>query len=351
MNSVTNSAPVLAELDSLLLREKAGDFAYSRLEREDLTQLATLIFNGEELPLRDVERIAREISLPMLAKLVQIQRLGRAFQSAKRLEVRIRPVCFLPLASLLEEGGKEFALDLCTSYLRELDKNLTLAQDILMAVDRWHGLFATDDFLSSLFSLSHLDGARNRFAILGPSTFELDQIAEMHSLSELLTRLRLAGVTTIEGGSDLELHEFSVRRGFAVAVGQQLANNNGSWDRFWREVLHLRTRLVPSGALQVWFPWSSTPLDRSENSAESPLGEQTLRAVALGRLVLPEVPYIRSPLSLMGCKVSHVALEFGANDLGFGAVDSRTAERLQIERLSTVTNLVREHAPFSRIVI
>ena len=65
-----------------------------------------------------------------------------------------------------------------------------------------------------------------------------------------------------------------------------------------------------------------------------------LRAVALGSLALPDVLYVRAPITRLGEKVSHIALHFGANDLGFVAVDELSARRLGIAPYSAAARIV-----------
>ena len=43
---------------------------------------------------------------------------------------------------------------------------------------------------------------------------------------------------------------------------------------------------------------------------------------------------MQAPLALFGYKAADVALRFGANDLGFAAINDETAQRLELPLLS-----------------
>ena len=90
-------------------------------------------------------------------------------------------------------------------------------------------------------------------------------------------------------------------------------------------------------------------LDTPTSFRDGALGLEMLRIIALGRLLLPEVEYIRAPFSILGPKAGHIALAFGANDIGFAAVDSQSAKALGVLKLSQVSDIINQHKAFAKV--
>lgn len=75
--------------------------------------------------------------------------------------------------------------------------------------------------------------------------------------------------------------------------------------------------LLKARALAARFPWLTTiaPLSREQSVAVPTTGYDDVRAVALARLALPNVPMVQVDWAQYGPKLAQVALTFGANDL------------------------------------
>jgi hypothetical protein len=75
--------------------------------------------------------------------------------------------------------------------------------------------------------------------------------------------------------------------------------------------------LLKARALATRFPWLTTiaPLSREQSVAVPTTGYDDVRAVALARLALPNVPTVQVDWAQYGPKLAQVALTFGANDL------------------------------------
>jgi hypothetical protein len=360
------------EAQSETLVSKLGEFAYSCFLSENLLDIADLVINGEALTLTQLDNLANTVPLPLLAKLAEV--VSKQTEP-KELTTTVRPVAFLPLASLLEQGGKEIAIETGKRYLSKLNSSLSLEASLTLAIDRWTGEFAIDELLSVLYQLTASNKYYSNVLPLGPSTTELKLLltdareSKSTRLEDVFTILRDYGVTSIEGGSDFDLHLLAADKGFSLSIGHNLTNSssassaknfvNGSQFKhnkfsteFLDQLFFIRQTLVPTGLVEVWFPWSSCKLDNgAADEGKEPLGEQFVRAIMLGRLILPRVKYIRAPLSLLGLKVAQLALAFGANDLGFAAVDSNTANSLGIARISEIPQDLNKNRAFSQVVV
>lgn len=347
-------------------RQRLGDFAYEMFKQQGMLPFAFKVLSDVRFTEAEALFLANNAPLPVLAKLIALVR-----PTATQTEIFLRPVCFLPLGALLEEKGKEGALATCRTYLEQLAKDLAVPQPVCLAIDRWQGTFAFENLLDVLSEVARMSFVELTFRALGPSSAELKQLLGgkenlREEVVKLLDLLQAHGVASIDGGGDLELHHIGAERSFLSSVGQLVAlprgmsalaeasqeGGNYKWfdEGFIRGLEAFRDLSEQHHEFQVWFPWSLGSLDRMENLAGQPLGLQLLRAIALGRLMLPKLPFIRAPLSLLGVKLAHVALEFGANDLGFAAVDARTADSLGLAPLSGIVEIMEKRNAFLKVL-
>lgn len=348
-------------------RQRLGNFAYEMFKQQGMLPFAFKVLSGVRFTEAEALYLANQVSLPVLAKLIALVPRIAVAQS----EIFLRPVCFLPIGALLEEQGKEGAFSTCRTYLEQLANDLSVPQPVCLAIDRWQGKFAFEDLLDVLAEVARLSFSNLTFRALGPSSAELKQLfGSKEDLREEVIRvldlLRAHGVTSIDGGSDIEVHRVGAEQGFFLSVGQLVAlprrmsslsetSQPGSQHQWFDEGFILGLEALNElserrNEFQVWFPWSLGSLDHMENLGGQPLGLQLLRAIALGRLMLPKLPFIRAPLSLLGVKLAHVALEFGANDLGFAAVDARTAGCLGLAPLSGIVEIMEKRNAFLRVL-
>lgn len=345
-----------------LFRGSGSVFAARLFERCGALQVAEKVLCQERLGLSEVRRLAR-LPLPFLAKLIELRFPDRALSSPL-----IRPLTVIPLASLIETKGLLSARRQAAERIQCLDENLSFHCPVYLAIDRWHGQFSADELLDTLAQIVGDDSMKHRFIPFGPSTGELKQIFGAATPTkplenpgeEFFAGLRRVGVSAIEGGGDLELHSLAARHGLNVCIGQLIPSSDSRneidtanreftrdirWiDGFLQRIFSLSDRILPLGRCLAWFPRSASRLDSPAQETDSALGLQLLVAIALGRLLMPEVPHIRAPLAIFGIKAAHLALFFGANDLGFAAVDADTATTLGLPRFTEVENIFSRHA-------
>lgn len=337
-------------------KRRVGAFAERCLAEARVSEIAEKLLIESPLTIAEAEHLANAVALPVLAKLIEVT---RAVVPRGVGPLRIRPVISLPVGQILVQDPTS-ALEKCQQYLANLSEQLAVPGPIALTVDSWVGDFRYQDVLTVLGQLAHFTPNDNSFIPLGPSTVEIKELCQRiqfqgaapETLRELLGEFQANGVASIEGGCDLVIHEVAGALGFQLSMGQSVekgiveASDKQRPINFTRDFIEtlflIRSQLLPLRQVSVWFPWSQQILDRGSFCEDQPLGEQLLRAIALGRLLLPEVPFIRAPLSMLGAKVAHVATQFGANDLGFAAVDSQTAEVLGIARLSEVDKMLGE---------
>lgn len=355
LNVVENREEFLVDLNSL--KNQIGGFAFDKLAQADLLIIANKLIGNEPLTAGELQYLVCDVDIIYLGKLSELVR-----KSSKE-DVRLRPVFYLDLGAALEKGKLTNAKEEAREAIRRVDEQLNLTQPLYLAIDTWRGKFRFETLIEILGELASDSKLNHELTPLGPSSAELKEILRNDdteaSRDRVLTHLWNSGVRSIEGGFDLDIHKLAADKGFTLSVGQMIDRESfalkdvgevGSGKTPFVEQLELmRDCLLSSGQLSVWFPWSINRLDGLGINLNGPLGLQMLRAVSLGRLLLPEIQYIRAPLSLLGPKLSHIALAYGANDLGFAAVDSTSAKKLGIAKLSETVSIINEHSEFAKI--
>lgn len=335
-----------------------SSFVRAELQRAKMLDVAETILAQELLEYRLALKLATA-SLPVTAKLVE---LFAAQNGAEALSSpRVKPAFFFPIAQLLEERGAQHALSACQEALRRVQETAIANRSLFLAIDRWSGEFALSGLLEVLTQVTQDAALELDIVPVGPSTSELEEIfsksgeaspSEYFS-DEFFTQFKEAGVSSIEGGNNLDLLLVAAENNMNVAVGHNVSGLSGdvnaarriAREQFIDELFAMRETLEPTDNFSDWFPW----FVNNDPNTPAPLATDILWAIAVGRLLLKNVFFVRAPVSLLGPKLAHVALTFGANDLGFSAIDSSTADALGIAKLSDTAAIISEHAVVARI--
>lgn len=335
----------LARQDDLL------SFSEKSLERYGFLLILERLRRAEALLCSEVQILWQEASPAVLLSLVKA--LRSSLQTV--LTPRLRPVLFIPLSELIAQEGAVRAFRLARDRLLCADAESGLWREkISLAIDSWTSEVSLNEVLTQCVQLTKSPRLRNRFIPLGPSTSELRELlhpSRQTTLGAIFRQLKSHGLKSIEGGTDFELHRLAAEAGFVVNIGQELILRtapHGSGARiappqFCEGLHYLREKLVPSKALETWFPWCPKLL--SPQGVDSGGGIEVLRAISLARLALPTVRHIRAPLSLLGKQLAQLAPEFGANDFGFAAIDSDSAKMLGVLKMSearTILELINQ---------
>lgn len=342
-------------LESLL-----GNFAFKRLGELGLLQLAEQIMERQSIDLGQAHLLFRT-SLPVLGKLVELHCHTYQREIVKNPLQVVKPLCYIPLAETLEKTGFVQTKSYFQMLLNEIYQTSELNQPLYITIDRWWGTFDLPTLLELIFELTQNNGT-SCFLPLGPSTAEIKKLIKYsgkETVDEVITEeffltFTAAGINAIHGGIDFSIHSVLASIGFEVNLSQDLTKgrehalfgiqeqfNKGVLDiqeqRFLNSIAYIRDSILGSGKLCSWSPWISAVLDSGANPVDSPLGLELLSRIALARLFLADVASIVAPIYLMGTRLSSAALFFGANDLGFAAIDSQTADQLGIPRLGDIS--------------
>lgn len=321
-------------------------FALKKLEQAGLGDFVARVLEEKPFSREQSLRLA-QISFPLLFALAQLQ-------PEKVVRAKLRPLLFAAVQSELASNEISDVRDSLRLSLKNARTALGTDVPLSIAVDDWH----SGNFARLLELLSAL--REDNVSILGPSTSELKLIAQHLEKKDtpqqavapsIFLELKSAGILSIEGGSDLKLHADAALHGFSLTFAHNLVrarlfqhttggaelHSSRSVESFLQDIFALRESLLPTGALHTWSLWSSWLLDSSLPKAEVPLGLEVLQALLLAKLLLPEVPWIRAPLSLVGMRLAEIAGDAGVSDFGYVAADTESARRLGLLPWSLVS--------------
>jgi hypothetical protein len=305
--------------------QSLGSFSLRYLSQANLLDIAEKLFYLTPLSLDETIRLC-EAPLPALAKLVEIRRLTIATST----NLRLRAVLYFPIATLLAEKGAESAIEALTVKLGKVASDISSMQGpIYLVVDNWHAQGKFGELKALLLQIIKKPAINIPLQILGPSTAEVKEVERSlkngseRDLSQLINSFKELRISGIEGGSDFEIHQLSANQGLKLAFGQEIFGDKLSMHDFSVALLRVRDELSASKALQCWFP--TLTLDSDGYAGVSKEAVRLLKAIAIGYLSLSEVEFIRAPLTLFGPKLAELSASYGANDLGFAAIDSATS--------------------------
>ena len=337
----TRDLSVEAERKQPSPSEIQGGFRFKRFQDLKLGEIADRIQKRLQLSVADAQTLSQA---PFAA-------LAALAEGANRIEqARLKPLFYVPIGSILQQSGSSKKALQTLADRTDAVLSHCGGENLSLAIDEWGDSNSFPKILETLVAFCEIKP--EALEILGPSTADLRKLAPAendetgsHFTPDFFSSLKSAGVDTIEGGSNRALHSLAAKNGFRLAVAQNLVrtrlavqSSTASNEGFLQELYAVREELVPSRKLETWFPWSSAVLDTGLPKADTPLGFEFLRALLLGRLLLPEVPYIRASVSLVGIRLAELAYSFGANDFGYVSADAETAERLGLIPMSSAVS-------------
>ncbi|MDY0385050.1 cyclic dehypoxanthinyl futalosine synthase [Trichlorobacter sp.] len=169
------------------------------------------------------------------------------------------------------------------------------------------------------------------------SPAEICHLADRHTLSitEVLSRLKLAGLDSVPGGG-AEILVDEVRQSIspkkigwqrwgevmltAAALGMSttatmMFGSKETPEQIVEHLFRVRAMQEQGGSFTAFIPWTYQP-GNTELGGETATGVEYLKVLALSRIVLDNIASIQASWVTQGAKLAQVALFFGANDLG-----------------------------------
>ncbi len=193
--------------------------------------------------------------------------------------------------------------------------------------------------------LRAVKAARPSIHVKAFTMVELDQIAKVAEkpLEEVLPELIEAGLGSVPGGGAEVFSErvrqatyhlkmsgdewlATARKVHAAGLRSNCTMLHGHVETVEERVDHLdRLRRLQdeTGGFQTYIPLSFHPDNSEMADVEGPTALDELREIALGRLLLDNVPHVKAYWILMDVPVAQIALSFGADDVDGTVVEER----------------------------
>lgn len=190
--------------------------------------------------------------------------------------------------------------------------------------------------------VSHIAKKYPNITIHGFSAIEINYISKVSnlSISEVLTRLKAAGLSSIPGaGAEIlsdrvrdviapkkldssewievhrEAHKLDIKSTATMMFGS--FDNDDDVIEHWRRVRDLQDETGGFRAFILWsFQPDNTPLQKEFPDLKKASSNRYLRLLACSRIYLDNVKNIQSSWVTQGSHIGQLALLFGANDLG-----------------------------------
>src|SRR5438045_1898245 len=185
--------------------------------------------------------------------------------------------------------------------------------------------------------LSSLKAAYPRLHLKAWTMVELDHFARFYKMSdeEVIERLKAAGMDSCPGGGAeifreptrsaicahktdggrwLELSGKVHAAGLKTNATMLYGHIESTEDRV-DHLIRLREQQDRSGGFQCFIPLAFYPPGTQLSHLPGPSGLDSLKTMAVSRLMLDNFPHVKSYWVMLGERLAQVALHFGANDL------------------------------------
>lgn len=325
--------------------------AKAALQRAGLGDITDKVLAGERLSLEEGVRLIEEpdvASVGALANLVRERWHGDLAYFNRNVHINATNVCeasciFCSFARL--EEGNPLAY---TMTLREAVGRIEALRDAFITeVHIVNGLHPGLPFSYYTDLLRAIKAERPDLHIKGFTAVEVHYYAEKYGMSyeEVLLAFREAGLDSLPGGGAeifadrarrklcpdkvttegwLEVHDTAHRLGFRTNATMLF----GSIEKLEERVDHMiqlrelqdrslaRQALDPSaGAFQTFIPLRFHNENNRLERITEPTAADTLRTIAVSRLMLDNFPHVKSYWVMLGMALAQLSLSYGASDI------------------------------------
>lgn len=185
---------------------------------------------------------------------------------------------------------------------------------------------------------------------------------EKMSAEEVLRVLKEAGMNSLPGGgaeilvdrvrSTISPKKISADRWLEIMRACHHVGMKGSATMMYGHIETLEERVIhflrlrqlqdETGVFRAFIPWSFSA-HGTPRMSHIPMagGEDYLRTMAVGRLVLDNIPNFQTGWVTEGTKLAQVALAFGANDMGGILMEERVVKATGITNDTSVDEFIR----------
>jgi cyclic dehypoxanthinyl futalosine synthase len=247
---------------------------------------------------------------------------------------------------------------------KKIEETIALGGDQALMQGGNHPSLKLDWYEDLLRDLKSRYPSFNLHAFSAPEIWNFHKINKL-PVREVLTRLKAAGMGSLPGGGG-EILVDRVRQ--AITINKCLTDEWLEVHRIWHELggrststmmfghvetpverieslERLRQLQDETGGFTAFICWTFQPGHTALESI-SPTGAfEYLRTQAIARLYLDNIPNIQSSWVTQGLKIGHLALLFGANDMGSLMIEENvvaSAGTVHYLTLEQIKNAIRE---------
>jgi len=320
--------------------------ARMNIERAGLSDIGEKVAAGERLSFDEGMRLFHEADISAvgaLANLVRERLHGDWTWFNRNLHINATNVCeasciFCSFARLEEHMAAAYTM----SIDEAVGRVSALSDRFVTEVHIVNGLHPGLPFSYYTDLLRALKAERPDLHIKGFTAVEVHYYAEKYGMTheQVLTALMEAGLDSMPGGGAeifhprarrklchdkvdaegwLEVHRIAHRLGLRTNCTMLF----GSIEKLEERVDHLiqlrdlqdQSLALGKGHFQTFIPLKFHNENNRLQRLKSPTGHDCLRTVAISRLMLDNIPHIKSYWIMLGVAISQASLHYGANDL------------------------------------
>jgi aminodeoxyfutalosine synthase len=234
------------------------------------------------------------------------------------------------------EAGEEGAFELSVEEAVDKLRVRVAAGEAVTEVHIVGGLHPSLPFEYFLSLLRGLKAVDSSISLKGFSAVEIVHFHRRYGMSieDVLVALRAAGLDSLPGGgaeilSDrvrriicpnkcgaeewIEVHRTAHRLGMKSNCTMLFGTVESLTERV-EHLLHLRSLQEETGGFLAFIPLPFHPENNALGDRPAPTAAEILRACAVARLLLPNVPHIKAYWVSLGLATAQTALWFGADD-------------------------------------
>lgn len=220
------------------------------------------------------------------------------------------------------------------------------------------------------FYINLLQGIKNRFPQITIHSFsptEIDFFSKTtdSTVREILLVLKQAGLDSLPGGGG-EILVDRVRRiispkkisadrwcevmceahraGFKTTATMVIGSVE-TWEERIAHLFKVRSLQAETGGFRAFIPWTMMAQGTRLSSFGKTAGEDYLRTLAIGRIILDNIPHIQSGWLTEGQELAELTLFFGADDMGGILMEDQVITRAGFDpqtQIATIKRLIRD---------
>ncbi|RMD85235.1 MAG: hypothetical protein D6808_05655 [Candidatus Dadabacteria bacterium] len=300
-------------------------FSKNMLSRLGFLRIAEKVSQGKLLSRDEISLLIRKAGLPVLLKLVKI---SRRYDSADHIKNKgVIPALVMNVSNIMNDRSRLDAFELAfTEYVRAIP----YAQ-VHIAIE---GLDVRriDHKIQSM--LKRVSLCRDGIALVGPNIedmFNEEGYSSYLELREALELLRECGFKRLRTTVDKYALALCHECGFETSL-VTLIDAYGNFHSLADEIILIRDLTSKKKIIDVWGPGYSEEI-RSNPALRQFFDIYLLRLLAIGSICLTDIPVIRATSKYFSLASFSVALDFGANDLGYGALTGNAKKLLKLRAL------------------